>query len=81
MKEDWASKVAWMREAVAVDASWHPDGSLAQVTLAPAPSSASKDPAEQQESPVQRAQRERTERSQTLSRLSGGPVRRPDEGD
>ena len=33
--EDWATKVGWMRSAHAVEAEWHPDGSLARVVLGP----------------------------------------------
>jgi len=32
---DWAEKAAWMREAGALSAAWHPDGTLSAVTLGP----------------------------------------------
>ncbi len=79
MSADWTTKAKWMREVRAVDASWHGDGTLASLVLGPEPGT--DDPAKQQVDPVQQAQQEREMRAKTLSRLSGGPVRRPGECD
>ena len=33
--EDWTVRSAWMRSVGATSATWHPDGALASVVLAP----------------------------------------------
>jgi hypothetical protein len=35
--DEWSAKSAWMRAQGALVASWHPDGTLASVTLGPEP--------------------------------------------
>lgn len=54
--DDWVEKAEWMRFAGALQASWHPDGTLATLVLTPAPRTASEaiSPTRQDKEPTTR---------------------------
>lgn len=73
----------WMRSVGAVEASWHPDGTIASLKLGAAPVAVSEDEAD--DVPVKRKSAEarvielRNERRRIALGASGGPVRRVSE--